>query len=360
MRGSVSSTGSSPTLGSPKPTESSIDLSIVIPSYETADRLMDCLDSLLAAREAHPELRFEVIVVDNGSRDASVTRVRDSALRPRLIACVRNRGFAAAVNAGLRVRCGRHVLLLNSDVVIEPNLLSEAVRMLDAHPDLGVLGPALFHSDGRAQRSVHPLPRLRTELLPEWLPRALRPRGFLDAGPRREVSAAVAALRDVEAIRGAVFFVRGDWLESVGFFDEGYFFFLEETDYCARVRDQGGRVVLAPGLRAEHGLGASSKRRSPLATRIEYHRSLYRFLTRWRGPNPARVVRCWRGLRNLASLILLSRRRRRKWKWSLHLLVGRVTRDLKAATASSFARKGTWSSFRRNGLMAVTSRNQPP
>ena len=73
----------------------------------------------------------------------------------------------------------------------------------------------------------------------------------------------------VEAVRGAVFFIRGDLLEKVGPLDEGYFFFLEETDYCWRVRAAGYRVLYCDTLRALHLLGASSKRRAPLATRIE-------------------------------------------------------------------------------------------
>jgi GT2 family glycosyltransferase len=280
-----------------------IDLTIILVSFETADLLTDCLDSVTAARAAHPELNLEVIVVDNGSRDDSVDRAAASALRPRLVAWVRNRGFAAAVNAGLRLRRGRHVLLLNSDVRVDPDLLVDAVSILDQNPDIGVLGPGLLHPDGRAQRSVHPLPGWQTEWLPEVMLRKLRPGGFSDRRGRRVVD---RGLREVEAVRGAVFFVRGQIFEKVGLFDEGYFFFLEETDYCARVRAAGHRVVHCESLHAMHRLGASSKQRSPLATRIEFHRSLYRFLSRWRGPVAMQVARRLRTFRNTLSVLLLT------------------------------------------------------
>lgn len=113
-------------------------------------------------------------------------------------------------------------------------------------------------------------------------------------------------VEDVEAVRGAVFFVAGDLIETLGGLDEGYFFFLEETDYCGRVRAAGRRVVYAPGLRAVHRLGASSKARAPLATRIEYERSLDRFLRRSRGHGVARVVRVLRCLRLVGGAGLLS------------------------------------------------------
>jgi GT2 family glycosyltransferase len=283
-----------------------IDLSIVIPSYEASDCLEQCLASIADARQAHPEVSIEVIVVDNGSSEECVALALGSALRPRVIAWLRNRGFAAAVNAGLRRRRGRHALLLNSDVRIDRDLLAQALEILDQEPSVGVLGPALFHPDGRPQRSVHPQPDLATELLPELVLRWLRPAGFALRGrAARERSSGNAGLRDVEAVRGAVFFIHGDTLRDVGLLDEGYFFFLEETDYCARVRAAGRRVVQAPSLRAEHRLGASSKRSAPLATRIEFHRSLYRFHERRLGWAGAGSVRCVRLVRNLMSVATL-------------------------------------------------------
>lgn len=285
-----------------------IDLSIVIPSYQASDCLERCLDSIRDAQRAHPEISLEVIVVDNGSSDDCVQIALGSALRPRVVAWLRNRGFAAAVNAGLRRRQGRHALLLNSDVRIDRDLLAQAIGILDREPRVGVLGPALFHPDGRPQRSVHPQPDLSTELLPEPLLRWLRPAGFsLRGRAARGSTSDEAGLRDVEAVRGAVFFIHGETLREVGLLDEGYFFFLEETDYCARVRRAGRRVLFASALRAEHRLGASSKRSAPLATRIEFHRSLYRFHTRrlgWAGAGLVRFVRLVRNVVGVAALCI--------------------------------------------------------
>lgn len=280
-----------------------IDLTILIPSYETRDLLSNCLDSIAKACLDHPELRVETIVVDNGSRDGSIEVALASPVAPRIVALVRNRGFAAAVNYGLRLRLGRHVLLLNSDAEIEPDVLVRGVELLDGSVDVGVLGIALVHPDGRTQRSVHAFPGLETELLPELILRMRRPRGFSVRTRRAPAAPAApaaddASLREVEAVRGAVFFMRGELLEELGPFDEGYFFFLEETDYCWRVREAGYRVVYCDALRAMHRLGASSKLRAPLATRIEFHRSLYRFLERRRGSRVAAIAYAARVVRN--------------------------------------------------------------
>lgn len=294
-----------------------IDLSILIASYEARDALRDCLRSIERACVAHPALRIETLIVDNGSRDGSARVALDSPLSPRLIASASNQGFAAAINRAWRMSGGRHVLLLNSDVELDADALSLGVELLDAASDIGVVGAALRHSDGRPQRSVHALPGWATEILPELLLRRLRPHGFdlaqgsfeAEGSARAEGSVSKSegsAVRDVEAVRGAVFFVRGDLAEKVGRLDEGYFFFLEETDYCRRVRRAGFRVVHSAGIRAIHRLGISSKARAPLATRIEFHRSLYRYLNREGGLALRRTAQAIRTFRSLGSLLLLA------------------------------------------------------
>lgn len=311
----------------PGPGVAPADLTLVIPSYDTADRLEACLRSVEVAAEQSPELVLDVIVVDNGSQDDSVDRATRSSLGVTVVASRRNRGFASAVNRGLSRRRGRHALLLNSDVCVDPELLSRGLARLDRESSIAVVGAGLRHPNGRRQRSAHLIPDLWSELLPESLVALVRA-----TGPRGEQEATTghggaSALRDVEAVRGAVLFLRGDAIERLGPFDEGYFFFLEDTDYCARARDEGLRVVEDPELVAVHISGASSKRRAPLSTRIEFHRSLYRFLERRHGPPVARFARAFRTLRGLVAALAWSvpaplsatARRRAAERWGLVL-----------------------------------------
>lgn len=281
-----------------------IDLSIVIPSFETPALLERALASIEAATKDGLAARAEVIVVDDGSRDDSVARAARSPLAPRIVAGASNRGFAAAVNRGLRIARGRVVLLLNADAEVDAALLDGALARFDADPRLGVLGPALVGVDGRPQRSVHRAPRV-------FAPVCSRATAVGSTVSDRDATPAETD-RSVEALRGAVLFVRRALVEALGGLDEGYAFFLEDTDLCLRARAAGARVVFAPGLRARHRLGASSKARVPAATRIEYHRSLYRFLARHRGPAAARLVFLGRTLRNAAA-------------WPLHLLHAAVS-----------------------------------
>lgn len=273
-----------------------LELSVVIPNHGQGDLLSACLAALERARASHPEAAFEVLVVDNGSRDDSVSRAHRSALGVRVIELGRNRGFAAAVNRGLAARRGRHVLLLNSDAEIAPDLIARGLARLAADPSIGILGPALFHPDGRLQRSAHGYPDWTSEVLPDGLLRGLR-RRFASAPPAEE---------DVEALRGAALFLSGALVDRLGPLDEGYFFFLEETDYCWRAREAGMRIVVDPALRVVHHLGASSKAVAPFATRVEYERSLVRFLESRRGRLRMKLAVTLRLARWLLALVLFS------------------------------------------------------
>ena len=260
-----------------------IDLSIVVVTWETRDLVLECLAALEDAMPASG-LECEVIVVDNGSTDGTAQAVRSLFPRARLLVQPRNRGFAAGCNAALRERCGRHVLLLNSDTRVLPGALERCLRFLDAHPDVGVVGPQLLNPDGTTQNSIHNSPLVVTELLPKGLFQFLFRRRF----PSRRWAS--EGPLEVEAVSGAALFARGAAIERVGPLSEEYFFFLEETDWCWRVREAGWRVVHLPDARVVHLSGGSSKRRNPALTRIEYHRSLYRFFRKYRGVSSAAVV----------------------------------------------------------------------
>ncbi len=276
------------------------DLSTIVVSWNTRDLTLACLDALDAALAAcAPELRGEVIAVDNGSRDGSA----EALARRRGVRLVRlpgNVGFAAGANAGLAEARGRHVLLLNSDARIGADALRRCVAYLDENPDVGIAGPRLLHPDGRVQNSVHAFPGPATELVPrallQWLLRERYPsRRWLGDAPR-----------DVEAVRGAALFARAEMVRRIGPLPEAYFFFLEETAWCWRARRAGWRVVFLPDAWVVHESGASSKRPHPSRTRIEYHRSLYRFHRDHRGTGSMAMALSLRLLRSLVETLALA------------------------------------------------------
>jgi len=295
-----------------------LDLSIIVLSWNTRDLTAACLEAITratethAVREAPSSLSIETILVDNGSSDGTADLMRARFPGIEVIALPGNLGFAAGNNVGIRRARGRFALLLNSDTQVDRHVLEYGVSFLRDNPDVGAAGVQLVHPDGRLQNSIHNFPSLVTEIVPKWLLELMLPwrfpsKRFRHAGPL-----------DVEAVLGACLFVRREVWERVGLLPEDYFLFLEETDWCWAMREAGFRVVHLPGARLVHHSGASSKKKVPAATRIEYHRALYRFLRKRRGALQARLVMVLRSLKALVAVLvripagLVSRRGRER------------------------------------------------
>ncbi|MDJ0788810.1 MAG: glycosyltransferase family 2 protein [Myxococcota bacterium] len=263
------------------------DLSIVIVTWNAHDVLMDALDSIereILGRTDEGRIETETLVVDNGSVDGTADSVRSRFPWAELIALPENVGFAAGNNVGLRRAKGRILLLLNSDTVVLPDSLEQCVRYLDAHPDVGVVGPQLLNPDGSKQNCIHNHPSLVTELVPKGLLETLFPARF----PSKRYDHPEPI--EVEAVLGACLFLRREVYETVGPMPEDYFFFLEETDWCWWIREAGFRIVHVPTSNVIHVFGASTKKKIPAETRIEYHRSLYHFFRKNRGAGQAALV----------------------------------------------------------------------
>jgi GT2 family glycosyltransferase len=258
------------------------DLSIVIVAWNVRDLVLDCLASIADARLA---IDCEVILVDNGSGDGTVAAVARQFPAVQVIALPRNVGFGAGNNQGILKATGRHIVLLNSDTIVLPGELERCVAYLDAHPDVGVVGPQLLNPDRTKQNCIHNSPTLVSEVLSQSLLRRLLPRRW----PSKRVH--YTAPVEVEAVLGACLFVRADVVREVGPIDEDYFFFLEETDWCHRIRRRGWRVVHLPDAFVIHLYGESTKKKLPLRTRIEYWRSRYTFFRKNRGPLAYRALR---------------------------------------------------------------------
>jgi GT2 family glycosyltransferase len=252
-----------------------VDLSIVIVAWNVRDLVLDCLESI---REAKLGFTYEVIVVDNGSADGTVQAVAGKYPDTRVLALPRNIGFGAGNNRGLEIMRGRHAVLLNSDTLVLPGGLEACVAFLDAHPEVGVVGPQLLNPDHSKQNCIHNSPTLVSELVGQSLLRRLFPRRY----PSKLVD--YTEPLEVEAVLGACLFVRREVIDQVGLIDEDYFFFLEETDWCHRIRAAGWKVYHLPGAFVVHLYGESTKKKVPLRTRIEYYRSRDTFFRKNRGP----------------------------------------------------------------------------
>ncbi len=241
------------------------DVSVVIVTLDGLPWVGRCIESVSGAAR-------EVIVVDHGSSDGTVALVREKFPAVRLIE-QGNVGYGAGMNAGLRVAAGEWLLVLNSDAWAEPgeaagggaaggraapgtHPLERLAAFAAARPAAAVVGPRLLNPDGTLQRSVRGFPtlwRLATEylFLRKLAPRSRALNAFYAGGFDH------ASVREVEWVMGAVLLVRRAAADAVGLFDEEFFLFSEETDWCRRFHDAGWQVWFDPEVAFTHVGGAS-------------------------------------------------------------------------------------------------------
>jgi len=279
-----------------------LDLAVIIVNYNTSEDLRRCLQSIAPVGEGvQGERLCRVMVVDNGSSDASPAMVRSEFPWVELIEAGRNTGYAYANNLGLRALAygsgksasdlPRYALLLNPDTIVPRGALAQMIAFMDAHPDVGVVGPKLVRQDGsldKACRRGFPTPAVafyRFSGLDRLFPHHERfgryNMSFLDP----DVQA------DVDAVVGAFMFMRSEALERAGLLDEAFFMYGEDLDLCYRIKALGWRVVYNPSVTVLHVKGAASRKNSRRAIVAFYdamrifHNKHYRpktlFLVNW-------------------------------------------------------------------------------
>jgi GT2 family glycosyltransferase len=250
-----------------------IDLSIIIVNWNTKEFLLPCVRSIF---ENQQRMGWEIVVVENGSQDGSADEIKKTFPFVHIIENERNLGFAKAVNQGLQKASGRYALLLNPDTQVKDGAIERLVSFMDSNSDVGVAGAQLLNSNGSKQNSIANFPSLATELLNKSLLRWLFPKKF--PGKERRYSGPV----EVDSVIGACMMVRRDALDQVGLLDEDYFLFLEETDWCYRMKRAGWKIYHVPDAEVYHFQGKSAEKEKKRA-RVEYFRSRYHFFKKNRG-----------------------------------------------------------------------------
>ncbi len=249
--------------------------SVVIVHRDGADLLLQALAHLQAALDP---ARDEVWLVDNGSRDDSVARVRTAYPRVGIIENGCNNGFGRACNQAIEQARGEFVLLLNNDAHIQPDALNRFERDFRDWPQAGIVAGQLYGPDGAPQRSHGVLPTVRAEL------------GF---GRTPLPKLAADRVNEVETVVGACMAVRRTAIDRVGMLDPAFFFYFEETEWCARLRRHGWQVCLDPRIHVTHLKGASTRRVrrgaqvEMLRSRLLFYRRVFplpavALLTAWR------------------------------------------------------------------------------
>jgi len=214
-------------------------LSVVILNWNSLKFLKGCIDSIYH----HTHLNsFEIIIVDNGSRDGSVQFVQAHYPKCSIIANPHNRGVAPARNQGLLASKGDYILAVDVDTVVLPNAIDVLVQEMDLRPDVGLSGPKLVHPDGTLQYSCRKLPTIGSKLFRQ-LPRCW---GELCLWDEEYRDWDHSTPRRVDYVIGACQLIRRTAMEEVGLYDERIFYGPEDVDYCLRMWRAGWGVLYNP------------------------------------------------------------------------------------------------------------------
>lgn len=244
-----------------KISKSDKDISIIILSFNTkkiTDRCLTAVKKSIDFLSKRQKSKVEVIVVENGSADGSAHMIRTKYKWINLIDPKVNLGFAKGNNLGMKAAKGKHLLLLNSDAFLEKDTLFKLLNYVKVNPNCDVLGCKLTYEDGRFQPSAGYLPGPYSVFF--WmlmLDKIPVVGNILDPfHPNNE--SFFKSDRRVGWITGAFMFMKREVFEKTGGFDENYFMYTEEVEWCKRIKEANFNIVFTPEFAIIHQKFASS------------------------------------------------------------------------------------------------------
>jgi GT2 family glycosyltransferase len=239
----------------PRPRSSSVgvDVAVVVVTHNSAQQLGDCLAAVPGALEGVD--RWRLVIVDNGSSDATTAIAAEHVPEATLVELGRNAGYAAAINEAAR-ECAdaTNLLVLNPDVRMAPQSVRALVDVLD-RPGVGIAVPRLVDEHGQLQHSLRHEASVSRSLADALLGGRRASRWRLGESLGDPLQYAVE--RPIDWATGAAMLVSADCLEAVAPWDESFFLYSEETDFCLRARDAGWLTWFTPAAEAVH-LGGES------------------------------------------------------------------------------------------------------
>jgi len=245
-------------------------ISILIVNYKTPDLTIACIDSIY---KYPPHGLYEVIVVDNDSRDDSVERIVAKFPKVILVPSDRNLGFSGGNNLAMEHAKYEILLLLNSDTEVHENALVNLQQFFLRQKNAAAVGGKNYSSDGSVQYSIRYFPRLLNALSESFfLHRFFSGALFGECEKRLQL---YESEHEVEWVSGSYLAVRRQWYEKVGGLDSGFFMYSEDTDWCYRIKQHGGSVWYCPESTITHYGGGSSKGSKRLPVQLILSRDRY-------------------------------------------------------------------------------------
>lgn len=227
-----------------------IDITAIIVNYNTENLLLPALNAL---KQAAAGISLQTIIIDNASRDNSVALIKQALGDCQLIVNEVNVGFGRANNQALPYIKGRYVLLLNTDAFVSPDTLKKTLDFMQTHEKCGILGVKLAGRDGTLQPSCRYFPTPLNLFLQQmglklpWV-------RLVD-----DMDWDHASSRECDWVPGCYLLIRKEVIDQVGLFDNRYFLYSEEVDFCLAAKKSGWQVHYFPDTTVVHIGGESAR-----------------------------------------------------------------------------------------------------
>lgn len=230
------------------------DCSIIIVNFNNLVLLNNCVDSILKYTKG---VSFEIIIVDNCSKDANIDKIKEKCSEIRIIKNPGNNGFATANNQGLGIARGRYILFLNNDTLFLENTLRKMIDFAELNGRDVILGCKILNVDRSLQVSLFDFDNLNNSLMECIFLYKIFPKSkffnkyYLNYRDNKEPI-------EAEAVKGCFLFCSSEVVKRLGGLDERFHFYMEETDFCYRFKKAGGKVIYYPDSAIIHLGGATT------------------------------------------------------------------------------------------------------